>query len=80
MADKTLEAHILICSLGMQELHLSVVSSYLRRGWLDVHNFPSDRYTHWPLQLACHTAFAPPTAGIGIMFDWPLSAVFEIAA
>ncbi|MEL6450360.1 MAG: mandelate racemase/muconate lactonizing enzyme family protein [Pseudomonadota bacterium] len=70
VAAMAAEAGVPVCSHGMQELHVSLMSAQPHAGWLEVHSFPIDRYTTRPLVIADHLAVAPDVPGVGVTFDW----------
>ncbi|MER2492768.1 mandelate racemase/muconate lactonizing enzyme family protein [Catenovulum sediminis] len=59
-----------ICTHGMHELHVSLMSSQPHAGYMEVHSFPIDQYTKQPFVVDANgRAVAPDVAGTGVEFD-----------
>jgi len=78
VADLAARHGVTVCSHGMQELHVSLLSGIGSDGWLEVHSFPIDRYTDRPLVVENGRAVAPDVPGTGVSFDRARLEPFEV--
>ncbi|MEM1142427.1 MAG: mandelate racemase/muconate lactonizing enzyme family protein [Pseudomonadota bacterium] len=78
VAELARDLGIPVCSHGMQELHVGLVSAQPNAGWLEVHSFPIDDYTHRPLQMEDGMAVASDEPGTGVRFVWDRLQPFEV--
>lgn len=70
VAEMAKKYGIPVCSHGMQELHVGLLSGIRDSGWLEVHSFPIEHYTTRPLVVENALAVASDEPGTGVTFDW----------
>ncbi len=70
VAEMAKSYHVPVCSHGMQELHVNLLSGLGSEGWLEIHSFPIEDYTTQPLRIENARACITTTAGTGVVFDF----------
>lgn len=70
VAEMARERGVPVSSHGMQELHVSLLSAMPHAGYMEMHSFPIDQYTHRPLEVVAGVVAPPVTPGVGVDFDW----------
>jgi len=70
VAEMANAAGLPVCSHGMHELHVSLMSAVPNAGWMEVHSFPIDAYAKEPMRQENGIAFAPEAPGHGVAFQW----------
>lgn len=70
VAELSRSHDIPVCSHGMQELQVSLVSAQSNAGWLEAHSFPIHEYATHPFRLEDGLAVASDRPGTGVEFDW----------
>lgn len=70
VAERAARHDVILCSHGMQELHVSLIAGHPGDGWIEVHSFPIDTYATRPLALDRGRAVASDQPGTGVTFDW----------
>lgn len=78
VADLAEGYNIPVCSHGMQELHVSLLSAVPHAGYLEIHSFPIDEYTMNKVSVKDGRAMAPETPGTGVIFNWDKLNQYEI--
>jgi len=70
VAEKCRKQGAPVCSHGMQELHVSLLSAMPNAGYMEMHSFPIDQYTARPLGVVDGKVTPPEFSGTGVVFDW----------
>lgn len=78
VAHLTQANNLPLCSHGMQELHVSLLSAFPNSDYLEIHSFPIDRYTEHPLKIENGFAIAPSVSGTGVSFKFDLLEPYKV--